>query len=162
MTRQEIRPSTAATELRLTRMLFFAITGFVVFCLFAALVIVQYLEPLQLPEINIDLFTWIMAALSIFILLLAKMVFNKGVKAAKNSLITLIDKLRQYRRALLVYLALCEAAAMLNIVLFVVAGDFLFLAFAAVLLGFMMAMNPSLRRVAAELEVDALQLKELS
>ncbi len=148
-------PGTAAAEMRVTRLVFFAITGFVILFFFAALVIIQFQPPVGADTERYELWKWVAAVLSLFALFLAKRVFYKGSNAAKNSLIPLAGKLRIYRRALLVYLALMELGACVNIVLFILSGHFIFLAFAAVLLGFMLAMNPSLRRVATELGIDS-------
>lgn len=152
---------TAAAEMRVTRLVFFVITGFVILFFFAALVIVQYRSPDTTDTRQYDLWRWVATGLSLFVLFLAKRVFYKGVNAAKNSLIPLPGKLRLYRRALLVCLALMELGAFVNIVLFILSGNFIFLAFAAVLLGFMLAMNPSRRRVVADLGIDASEEVEL-
>ncbi len=154
-------PGTVAAEMRVTRLIFFTITGFVILFFFAALVIVQYRPPAEADMERYELWRWVAAVLSLFALFLAKRVFYNGVNAAKNSLIPLPGKLRIYRRALLVYLALMELGAFLNIVLFILSGNFIFLAFAAVLLGFMLAMNPSRRRVVADLGIDASEEIEL-
>ena len=154
-------PGAAAAEMRVTRLVFFAITGFVILFFFAALVIVQYRPPAEADMERYELWRWVATGLSLFVLFLAKRVFYKGFNAAKNSLIPLPGKLRIYRRALLVYLALMELGAFVNIVLFILSGNFIFLAFAAVLLGFMLAMNPSRRRVVADLGIDANEEVEL-
>lgn len=154
-------PGTAAAEMRVTKFVFFAITGFVILFFFAALVIVQYQPPVGAETEQYELWKWVAAVLSLLALFLAKRVFYKGSNTAKNSLIPLPGKLRIYRRALLVYLALMELGSFVNIVLFILSGNFIFLAFAAVLLGFMLAMNPSRRRVVADLGIDASEEIEL-
>jgi len=51
--------------------------------------------------------------------------------------------------------------ALLGILLFLFTGDFVYQVYAAIFLGFMLAMTPIPRRVAASLELDGQQQKEL-
>ena len=126
-------------------------------------IFISQTKSVLVPELSKHktLFTWSMAALSIICFLAAKRVFNKGIAAAKNSLNPLNDKLNQHRSALIKYLAICEIPALLSILLFLFTGDFVFQVYAAIFLGFMLAMTPVSRRVAASLELDWQQQKEL-
>lgn len=101
-------------------------------------------------------------ALSMVCLFWARVGFRKSVEAAKDSLNPLNDKLTQYRNALIRYLALCEFPGIANIVLFVITGDFAFLVFAAVFLGFMLGVAPIKRRVIAALELGPMEQIELA
>ena len=71
------------------------------------------------------------------------------------------DKLNQHRSALIRYLVLCEVPAFVSILLFMFTGDFIFQVYAAIFLGFMLAVAPIRRRVIVELELDVQQQKEL-
>ncbi len=106
-------------------------------------------------------FIWGMAALSFVCLFAAKRVFSKKAGDAKKSLNSLNDKLNQHRSALIRYLALCEVPAFVSIILFMFTGNFIFQVYAAIFLGFMLAVAPIRRRVVAELELDGQQQKEL-
>jgi hypothetical protein len=108
-----------------------------------------------------DITTWIMAAISLICLVIAWQTFRKGVAAAKNSLNSLNDKLTRYRSSLIRYMAICEAPTLANIIVFMLTGNFVFLVFASVLLGFMLAAMPITRRVVSALELDWSQQQEL-
>ncbi|HKZ65243.1 MAG TPA: hypothetical protein VJ111_02750 [Chitinophagaceae bacterium] len=128
----------------------------------AAVIINQIKGPLapELKKYHIT-FIWTMAALSFICLFAAKRVFNKGITGAKKCLNPLNDKLNQYRSALIRYLVICELPVSLSIILFLFTGNFIFEVYAAIFLGFMLAVAPMQRRVIAELELDWQQQKEL-
>lgn len=108
-----------------------------------------------------DIITWIMAAISMICLVIAWQTLRKGIAAAKNSLNPLSDKLSQYRNSLIRYMAICDWSAIANIIVFMLIGNFIFLVFASVLLGFMLAAMPIKRRVVSALELDWQQRQEL-
>lgn len=108
-----------------------------------------------------DIITWIMASISMVCLVIAWRTLRKGVTAAKNSLNHLSDKLSQYRNSLIRYMAICDWPAIANIIVFMLTGNFIFLVFASVLLGFMLAAMPIKRRVVSALELDWQQQQEL-
>jgi hypothetical protein len=115
---------------------------------------------LSLNKYNATL-NWVMAALSFICLFTARQVFNRGIVAAKNSLNPLNDKLKQRSSALVRYLVICEVSALVSILLFMLAGNFMFRVFAGILFGFMMAMVPVRRRVVAEPELNGQHQREL-
>jgi beta-lactamase regulating signal transducer with metallopeptidase domain len=104
---------------------------------------------------------WGMAVLSFLCLINARKTFTKTISAAKNSLNPLNDKLNQHRSALVRYLVICEVPVSINIILYMLTGNFVFQVYAGIFLGFMLAMAPVRRRVIAELELDGKQQKEL-
>lgn len=152
----------AVKALRDTRLIFATITLFVFLFVMGAVFFIQWRGPIgNLPVEYVSILPWLAAILSLGLLVLAKKKFNKTLQGTKDPLMPLIDKLGRYRMALIQYLVFCEAAAMLNIVLFIFTEKFMFLMFAAVLMGFMLAMMPSKQRVVMELELDATQSAEL-
>jgi hypothetical protein len=149
-------------SLRITLVLFTAIVVSVLIFMLVALFIEQTKGPLM-PQLNnyTTIFTGLMAVLLIVCIWVAKRVFNKGIAAAKNSLNPLHGKLNRHRLSLIRYLVICEIPAVVSIVLFMLTGDFVFQVFAAIFLGFMLALTPVSRRVVALLELDGQQQKEL-
>ena len=115
---------------------------------------------LQWREYQVQL-SWIVAVVCIICFLTARWNFSKGIQAAKNSINPLNEKLNRYRTSLIQYLAVCEAPALLSIVIFILTGYFVFLVFAAVMLGFMLAVVPLRRRVVTALELNWEEQKEL-
>lgn len=149
-------------QVKLTLILFFAIAGGVLFFMLVSLFINQVNGPLA-PELlqHSFLFKAILAVVAVTCLATARWLFGKNISSAKNSLNSLSDKLNQYRSALILYLALCEAPVLLGTVLFLMTGDFSFLIFGAVLLGFMLVMAPVKKKVAEQLGLDWQQQQEL-
>jgi hypothetical protein len=87
--------------------------------------------------------------------------FSKRIADAKKTLNPLNEKLNQHRTALIRFLVICEMPVLLSIILFIFTGNFVFQLYAAIFLGFMLAVAPIPRRVIAELELDEQQQKEL-
>lgn len=139
----------------------FIVTG-VSLLMVIAFIISQVKGPLA-PELKKyhSIFIGSMAALSLICLFGAKHMFSKGIADAKKSLNPLNDKLNQHRSALVRYLVICEVPMLLSIILFIFTGNFVFQVYAAIFLGFMLAVAPIRRRVIAELELDGQQQKEL-
>lgn len=154
--------TTPKGSLRITLIFFIAVVLSVLIFMLISVFIEQTKGPLmpQLSKYN-NIFTWSMAILLILSFLVAKRVFNKGIAAAKNSLNPLNDKLNQHRSALIKYLVICEIPAIVSILLFLFIGNFVFQVYAAIFLGFMLAMTPVPRRVTASLELDGQEQKEL-
>ena len=154
--------TTPKKNLKATMTLFIAVVVGVFIFMLTAVFIGQTKGPL-IPELSKykDLFTWLMAALSIICFWVAKRLFNKGMAAAKNSLNSLNGKLNQHRSALTKYLVICEMPAILSILLFLFIGNFVFQVYAAIFLGLMLAVTPVPRRVAILLELDGQEQKEL-
>jgi len=152
----------ARGNLRGTMITFSAIVAGVFLFMLVTIFIGQTNEPL-IPGLDKyeSMITWGIALLSLTCLGIARVVLMKGVSAAKNSLKPLQDKLRQYRFSLIRYLVICEVPALLSIILFMLTGNFVFQLFAAVFLGFMLAVAPIRRRVIAALELNGLEQSEL-
>jgi hypothetical protein len=152
----------ARENLRGTMMTFSAIVAGVFLFMLVTIFIGQTNQPLIHGLDKYErMITWGIALFSLTCLGIARVVLMKGVAAAKNSLKPLQDKLRQYRFSLIRYLVICEVPALLSIMLFMLTGNFIFQLFAAVFLGFMLAVAPIRRRVIAALELNGLEQSEL-
>ena len=152
----------ARGNLRATMITFSAIVAGVFLLMLLAIFIGHSNQPL-IPGLNKyeSLITWGITIFSLTCLGIARVVLMKGIAAAKNSLKPLRDKLRQYRFSLIRYLVICEVPALLSIFLFMLTGNFVFQVFAAVFLGFMLAVAPIRRRVILALELNELEQSEL-
>lgn len=93
-------------------------------------------------------------ALSVICYLVARRGYNKGIANAKESLISLPDKLNQYRTTLIRYLALCEGPALFGIILFFVTGNYLMFIITALMITAMLTKTPTRQRVIDELALD--------
>lgn len=162
MSRPVSMSDTAKRHLKITMILFTAIvTGILLFIL-AALFVHNTRGPL-LPGLNKHT-TVLVGATTIFSMLCwlaGRRILLKGIAAAKDSLKPLIDKLNAYRLSLVKCLAIVELAVILNILLFLFTGNFVFQFFGAILLGFMLAIAPVKRRVINQLDPGGEQQKEV-
>jgi hypothetical protein len=134
-----------------------------VFLFILVAVILNQLNGPLMPEMleHKKTLTIVVAISSFITLLIAKQTWTKAIQAAKISLNPLSDKLNQYRTALVKYLALCEVPALAGIILFLFTGEFIFIAIAAVMVGYMLANLPAKKKVIENLELDLMQQKEL-
>ena len=154
--------TTPRKQLKVTMILFTAIVTGILLLMLAALLINQSSGPLQ-PQFNSykTVLTGATALVSLVGLLLGRRIFHRGITAAKNSLKPLAGKLNAHRSSLIKCLAIVETGVVLNIVLFLFTGNFVFLVFGAMLLGFILSIAPIPRRVVTQLELDGMQQKEL-
>lgn len=154
--------TTPRKYLKVTTILFTAIVTGIVLLMLAALLINQSSGPL-LPQFNSykTVLTGVAAAVSMIGLLLGRRIFHRGITAAKNSLKPLTGKLNAHRSSLIKCLAIVETGVILNIVLFLFTGNFVFLVFGAMLLGFILSLAPIPSRVVVQLDLDGMQQKEL-
>jgi len=154
-------PTTSAKDMRAIRILFNAIVAGAV--MFSAIVLAlslvkETVSPIKEYE-NIILGIGIAVTLGCYIA--ARNGYNKGIAIAKDSLISLPDKLNQYRTTLILYLALCEGPALFGIILFFVTGNYFMFIITALMIAAMLVKAPTRRRVIDELALDWKQQEQL-
>lgn len=145
-----------------TRALFLSIVAGIFLFMLATVPVNQSMGPLA-PALN-AWHVWLnVAAIAIYFgcSLLAKYLFAKGMRLAKNSINPLVDKLKRYRISLIVYLAISEAPILLCIVLFLLTGNFVYQVYSCVFLGFILVMFPTRRKMVEQLGLDGQQQMEL-
>lgn len=133
-------------------------------CLFvlAALLLNQFWGTMQ-PEWNAYR-TWILAGLALlsFLMLLSgRMAMRKQLQMALEPQRTLAEKLQHYRVGLLMDMANKEFIIILSAIIFLMTGDFAYLAFAAVMLGFMLAARPQKAKLPSVLQLSQQEILEL-
>jgi hypothetical protein len=101
-----------------------------------------------------DIILYIAAGLALACLIGARAMYTKKIAGIKNSQVSLIDKLNQYRSALIVYMAPCEGAALLSMALLFLTGNLLLLIITAMLLLAMSSKFPFTKKVIDELNLD--------
>ena len=143
-------------NLRAMRILTAALSTGVIFFALIAVVINQLNGPVQgQAGSNYEtLFLWVVVGVASFCIIAAKYLYAKKVSEIKNTGISLGDKLNQYRSALILYQALCEAAALLSVVIFFLTGIFTLLIITAILLTLMLSKVPITKKVVNELALD--------
>lgn len=115
------------------------------------------------PAINKyeSIFLGIDIIIALICLIFARIKYNSGIEALKDSLISLPGKLNQYRATLILYVALCEGPALFGIILFLITGNYFLLVITGVMLGAMLIKAPTNKRITDELGLDWNQQQEL-
>ena len=113
------------------------------------------------PDNINTIFLLIATGLAIICLLAAFMGYNSRMKAIRNSVISLGDKLNQYREALIRYMALCEGPGLFSVIVFFLTGDYMVLIITGVLLIAMFARFPQKQKIIDELALDWKEQQEL-
>jgi hypothetical protein len=127
-----------------------------------ALLLNQFWGTMQ-PEWNAYR-TWILAGLALlsFLMLLSgRMAMRKQLQMALEPQRTLAEKLQYYRVGLLMDMANKEFIIILSAIIFLMTGDFAYLAFAAVMLGFMLAARPQKSKLQSILQLSQQEILEL-
>lgn len=145
-----------------TRLLFFAIiAGASAFMVVT--IIVNAWKGALMPE-WIQYRSWFLIGLAVatfVVLLAARNSFKKSIMRARQFEISLPEKLMHYRKGIAKYLAFSELIVFAGAALFMYTGDFTYLAFAAIIIGFMLSNIPRKNRIGELLQPDSLQLSQL-
>jgi hypothetical protein len=89
------------------------------------------------------------------------MAMRKQLQMALEPQRTLAEKLQYYRVGLLMDMANKEFIIILSAIIFLMTGDFAYLAFAAVMLGFMLAARPQKSKLQSILQLSQQEISEL-
>lgn len=150
-------PTTPKEALRQLSILFYTLSGSVLFFT----VIMYLLSRLQPPVLTDEKITRIIfiAVLLVSALLLTiaekkyKSMLSQAMLPEQNP--SLMEKLRQYRSALVFYLAYCEGPALFSILIFFITGQKLFMAIVALLLIAMFLKKPDKARIVHDLQLSS-------
>ena len=143
-----------SNELKANSIVFGALTTGVVIFAVASLAINKMNGPFINDPHLAEIFLIVVIAISIICLFSAQLIYNKRGQNIQQSAVPLQEKLRQYRAALIRYLALNEAPALFSIIGFLLFGYFRFLAITVILLVNMFIKRPSKSRFIEELQLD--------
>jgi len=108
-----------------------------------------------------NLFLYMSFGIAFFCLLAAWISYKKKLAIIKGSTMSLRSKLAQYRSVVIMYMALCEGAALFSVIAFFIEGKFPVLIVTAVMLVFMLRKFPLSENVIRELELDWQEQQEL-
>lgn len=148
--------ATVRENLRASQILCAALMiGIVIFTIAVAilnLVREPFLKAESWPVKNIFLYAAFCIAFACFFV--ANALYKKKIAIIKNAMIPLGDKLNQYRVALIIFMALCEGAALFSIIVFFLIGNFVLLVITAAMLAAMFSKMPFQKKVVAELDLD--------
>ena len=155
-------PGSPKEELRAIRIIFGAIiAGALIFAIIV--LVLNMMQGPAAPEVKEyeHIFLYAAAGLAAVCFVIAISRYNKGITLAKDSLISLQDKLNQYRLSLVRYIALCEGPALFSIVAFFMTGNYFLFIITGLMIIAMLFKAPVLKRVTDDLELDWKQQQEL-
>ena len=127
-------PPTSKDEVRAMRILLYAVVGGAVLLSIIVLALNGMMGSVSPVKEYEKIVLGIALAISLICFIVARNGYNEGIAIAKDSLISLPDKLNQYRSTLIRYLALCEGPAIFGIILFFVTGNYFMFIIPAVMI----------------------------
>lgn len=154
-------PASSKEALRAIKILFYILFIGVVFSTAVVFILIQIQGPL-LPDKSLNReFLVVTLFLSAACLTISNTLYKKRINAARLTL-PLLQKLEIYRAALVLYMSLCEAAAILTVIAFYMTGEFLFLVIIGAILVSMLMRRPENFKFINELQLDSKEQMELS
>lgn len=139
------------------------IAGVVMFAL-VSVGVLQVIEGPILPENELpdkNIFLYVAAGFGALGLLLAVTRFNKRLTVIRQVENTVTGKLSQYRSALIIYMALCEAPALFSVIVLFLTRQYAVLGITAVMLVAMISMMPQKKKLIDTLQLDWQDQQEL-
>lgn len=154
-------PATSKEALRAIKILFYILFIGVVLSTATVFILIKIKGPF-LPDKTLNrgflVVTLILAAACLSV---SNILYKKRLNASGPSML-LLQKLEIYRTALVLFMGLCEAAAILTIITFYMTGEYLFLLIIAAILVSMLMRRPENFKIFNELQLDSKEQMELS
>jgi len=154
-------PASSKETLRLIKILFYILFIGVVLSTTIVFILIQIQGPLLQDKTLNRGFLLVTIFVAAACLGVSNILYKKRLNAAGPAL-PLLQKLEIYRAALILYMALCEAAAILTVIAFYKTGEFLFLVIIAAILVSMLMRRPENFKIFNELQLDSKEQMELS
>ena len=101
------------------------------------------------------------SVLAVFFFVVARNSYSRKTTAIRNSSVNISEKLNLYRTALISYISLCEAPALLALVLFLTSNNYLLLVVSGIMILVMASKFPSRERLIADMSLDGSEQQEL-
>jgi len=154
-------PASPKESLRAIKILFYAM--FIGVVLFTAIVfiLIQIQGPLLQDKSVNRVFLVVVLFLTAACLSVSNIIYKKRLNAAGFAL-PLMQKLEIYRSALVLYMSLCEGAAILTVIVFFMTGNSLFLVIIGAILVSMLMRRPENFKIFNDLQLDSKEQMELS
>jgi len=152
---------TPKENLRTTRILCFALITGVIFFAFLSYLVNKFSGAfINETKQYSNIFFWALGIVSFICILVATQKYPKNITKSKNA-DSLIDKLNQYRAALVIYMALCEGPALFSVVVYMLTGNLNSFGFTIIMIGMMLVKFPTSRKVNNELGLNWQEQQEL-
>ena len=150
------------SNIKTLKVFYFAtIIGAIVFA--GVIISVAKFSPLKEQVLN-DYLDYVLILASVFAVIfymIARNSFARKVSDIRNSSVNTLEKLNLYRTALISYMGLCEAPALLAFVFFLLTNNYLLLLIGAIMLLAMAIKFPSRERLIADMSLDGKEQQEL-
>ncbi|MFN4314413.1 MAG: hypothetical protein ACK4E0_08980 [Chitinophagaceae bacterium] len=148
--------SSVTRHWRHIRIVFWGIVGGIGFMFLLALAVHSWLGPFM-PAWSAyrNYFLIALALLSFMLLLQARVQMARQINLGRRNDISLTDRLTHYQSGLTRFLAFSELVVMLSTMIFLFNGDFSFLAFAAIICGFILSQMPRSVKIPELLNLDS-------
>ena len=154
-------PASPKETLRAIKILFYAMLIGVALFTAIVFILIQIQDPLLLDKSLNRVFLAVVLFMTAACLSLSNIPYMKRVKAVGFAL-PLQQKLEIFRAALVLYMSICEGAAILTAIAFYMTGNFLFLVIIGVILVSMLMRRPENFKIFNELQLDSKEQMELS
>lgn len=163
MDKQANIPGTPKEVIRATKILVTAlVTGVIFFAIIILFLSMKMEAPLKQEGRLIGRYFFLFSVLAAVVCLAAAFYFyKKRITVVKSSSLLLKDKLNHYRAALILFLAWCEGAALLSVIIFFLTGLYETLLITVVLVMAMLSKMPGTKKLADELNLNWNEQSEL-
>lgn len=154
-------PASPKDTLRLIKILFYTLFIGVVLSIGVVFILIQIQGPLLQDKSLNRGFLVVTLLLAAALLSISNILYKKRLNTAWPAL-PLLQKLEIYRAALILYMGLCEAAAILTVIAFYMTGEILFLVIIGAIMVSMLMRRPEKFKIFNELQLDSKEQMELS
>lgn len=154
-------PATSKEALRIIKTLFYILFIGVVFSTAIVFVLIKMQGPLLQDKSLSRGFLVVTLLLAATCLSVSNILYKKRINTVGPAL-PLLQKLEIYRAALILYMGLCEAAAILTVIAFYMTGEILFLVIIGAIMVSMLMRRPEKFKIFNELQLDSKEQMELS
>ena len=159
---QGIQPDTGKEAFRQIRMLFYTILIGILMALVISIVISRIVQPLEIGKTNLYTLFTILCLIVVIWYPFSFMIFSKKITAIRQSNADLINKFKNYRAALVFYLAVYEAMALVSLVMYALSGKTNFLFITGLVVVSIIRKRPDKYRIINELQLNSSEQLELN
>jgi uncharacterized membrane protein YhaH (DUF805 family) len=158
---EEYSPGTAKQQLKANNILFTALFFGVVMFLLIAIAVIKFQGKFSSDDNFDKILLIVLLIIATVCMISAIAIYKKRIRDTVNSGSSLTDKLNNYRNILIIYLALCEGAALFSVICLILTGNFWSIAVTTAMLAAMLFKRPTKQRVINDLQLDWQEQQEL-
>jgi hypothetical protein len=148
--------------MRANMILFYALVIGVMIFLIIITGILQFLKTAPLEDKNMSkIFLFTSCSIAILCFVFGTMAYKKRLSKTINSNSGLIEKINQYREAMIIYLAACEGAALFATICLFLTGNYWVIVIAITMLTAMWFRMPTKQRLITDLQLSSQEQQEL-